>query len=434
MMKKTIVIFALLVQLLFHRNSQAEAVLSDISVGAAKTRKALLAITDPKLKTNHAGPAAKQTVDQIRSNLEFMDIFKVLDPKAYPKDPSNLSAWTAIKVEYLIQSSFDVLGSKNTFHVSVVETFSNREILNKQYIGSSNDLKLIANTASNDIVEALTGRPGVFLSKITMVCDRTGKKEVYIMNFDGSEVKQVTRAKSTTLSPSWSPDGKRLLFSVITKGRNNVKNWNLYEFDLESGKLRLLSNQPGMNSGAVYSPDGSVIALTMSFIDDNPEIFLLDNSKRVTRLTNSIGVDVDPSWSPDGKALAFVSGRTGASMIYRMNADGSNVKRLTFAGTYNATPSWSPAGNKIAFAGWIDKKFDIFIMNPDGTNIERLTQNQGSNEDPHFGPDGNLIVFSSNRSGQKNIYVMNSDGSYTKRLTFGLGNCHSPKWSNPIKR
>jgi TolB protein len=73
-------------------------------------------------------------------------------------------------------------------------------------------------------------------------------------------------------------------------------------------------------------------------------------------------------------------------------------------------------------------------MNPDGTNIERLTQNQGSNEDPHFGPDGNLIVFSSNRSGQKNIYVMNSDGSYTKRLTFGLGNCHSPKWSNPIKR
>jgi TolB protein len=284
------------------------------------------------------------------------------------------------------------------------------------------------------VVEALTQQPGIFLTKIAMSCERNHRKEIYMMNFDGTDVKQVTQHHSIAFSPAWSPDGTKLAYSVYTKHRGNIKNIDLYEFNFATSSYRPLSNRKGINSGAAYMPDGSGrIALTMSFLG-NPEIFLFNPANEtVTRLTKSFGFDVDPIFSPDGKTIAFASSRSGQPMIYRMDADGSNVKRLTYAGHYNATPTWSPINNKIGFAGDIDGHFDIFIMNPDGTNIERLTKNQGNNEDPFFSPDGNFLVFSSNRTGQSNIYVMNVDGTFVKRLTYGLGNCAAPKWSMPPK-
>lgn len=414
---------------------------SDISVGQAKTRKSVIAIANPKSSESIGASAGASAIETVRNDLGFMDAFRVLDSKAYIENASTagitagsfkMSDWTSIGSDYVVKTGVAASGSSITLEAHVYEAFSGRELLNKKYVGVPTDAKLVGHHLANDIVRELTGLTGIFLSKLVMVCDRTGKKEVYMMDFDGTNVKQLTRARSTALSPSFSPDTKKVVFSIISKDRSNVKNWNLYEFNLADQSLRLLSNRKGMNSGAAYSPDGRQIALTMSFLG-NPEIFVFEpHSSSVTRITKSVGVDVDPTWSPDGKQLAFVSSRTGASMIYRMNADGSGVQRLTYAGSYNATPSWSPRNDKITFASWTEKHFDVFIMNTDGTKMERLTQSQGNNEDPNFSPDGNLIAFSSNRGGgQKNVYVMSIDGNASKRLTYGLGNCTSPKWSNP---
>lgn len=417
---------------------------SDISVGQAKTRRSVIAITDAKASDRVATSAGTSAIETVRTDLGFMDAFRILDSKAYIENAASagitlgsfkMSDWTSIGSDYLVKTGVSLNGNAMTLEAHLFEAFSGRELLNKKYVGVSTDAKLVGHHLANDIVRELTGLTGIFLSKLVMVCDRTGKKEVYMMDFDGTNVKQLTRARSTALTPSFSPDGKKIVFSIISKDRSNVKNWNLYEFNLADQSLRLLSNRRGMNSGASYSPDGRQIALTMSFLG-NPEIFIFEpHSSNVTRITKSVGVDVDPTWSPDGKHLAFVSSRTGASMVYKMNADGSNPQRLTYAGSYNATPSWSPRGDKIAFASWTEKHFDIFIMNPDGTKMERLTQSQGNNEDPSFSPDGNLIAFSSSRGGsQKNIYVMSLDGNSSKRLTYGLGNCTAPKWSNPPAR
>lgn len=426
-------------------NSSAYAAQSsDISVGQAKTRKSVIAITDTRASDRVASSAGSTAIETVRNDLAFMDAFRVLDSKAYIENTSSsgitlgsfkMSDWTSIGSDYLVKTGVSLAGNAMTLEAHLYEVFSGRELLNKKYVGTPTDAKIVGHHLANDIVRELTGLTGIFLSKLVMVCDRTGKKEVYMMDFDGTNVKQLTRARSTALTPSFSPDSQKVVFSIISKDRSNVKNWNLYEFNLQNQSLKLLSNRRGMNSGASYSPNGKQIALTMSFLG-NPEIFIFEpHSSNVTRVTKSVGVDVDPVWSPDGRQLAFVSSRTGASMVYKMNADGSNVQRLTYAGSYNATPSWSPRGDKIAFASWSEKHFDIFIMNPDGTKIERLTQSQGNNEDPSFSPDGNLIAFSSNRGGnQKNIYVMSTDGNSSKRLTYGLGNCTSPKWSNPPAR
>lgn len=415
-----------------------------ISVGAAKTKKTVLAFPAIQIKGGASDSAAKTIKDTVTGDLLFMDLFQFIDSKAFIEPTGagltphlfKMSDWTSIKAEFLLKTALSSDGKALTLETYLYDTFGAKPILAKRYLGMPSDAKTMAHTFANDVVQALTGSPGIFLTKIAMSCDRGGKKEIYIMNFDGTEVKQITQHKSIAFAPAWSPDSNRLAYSLYTKRRNNVKNIDLYQFDFRDSTIRMLSNRSGMNSGAVFHPDGKRIAMTMSFLgseyEKNPEIFMFNpDDHSVTRLTKSLGFDVDPTFSPDGKQIAFVSSRSGMPMVFKMNIDGSNTQRLTYAGRYNATPSWSPTNHKIAFAGHIDKVFDVFIMNPDGTNIERLTKSQGNNEDPYFSPDGNFITFSSNRTGQRNIYVMNLDGSYVKRLTFGLGNCTAPKWSRP---
>ncbi len=370
-----------------------------------------------------------------------MDMIKILDPTAYVEDstksgnsinPLKWNDWTQIGAEFLIKSELLQENPKTLlFEMHLYDTFGAKQILSRKYRSSAGEAKNLSHTAANDIIHALTGVSGIFLTKIAMSCDLTGKKEIYIMDFDGSNVKQVTRHHSIAFAPAWSPDGSRIAYSLFNRHADNVRNIDLFEFDFLSNTIRLLSNKKGINSGAAYAPNGKTLALTLSH-GGNPEIFSLDLKTGATQqLTKSFGFDVDPSWSPSGDELTFVSSRAGVPMVYSMKANGTQVTRLTYAGRYNATPSWSPQNKKIAFAGWIDKSFDIFIMNPDGTHIERLTKSQGNNEDPFFSSDGNFIVFSSNRTGQKNVYVMNLDGTFVKRLTYGLGNCVSPKWSLP---
>ncbi|MBC7691549.1 MAG: PD40 domain-containing protein [Methylotenera sp.] len=412
-----------------------------IAVGAAKTKKTVIAFANIRTKSGDTKNQAKVIAETVKSDLTFMDIFKFLDSAAFLENSDKtgiapgtfkMTDWSSVGAEFVIKTELTSEPKGVALEAYLYDTAGNKSILAKRYLVNPSDVKTMAHTFANDIVTALTHLPGIFLTKIAMSCDRTGKKEIYTMNFDGTNVKQMTHHNSVAFAPAWSPDGNRIAYSLIAKNSRNIKNINLYEFHFADNTIRMLSDRKGINSGAAYNPNGSSMAMTMSFLG-NPEIFLFNpGSSSVTRLTKSFGVDVDPTWSPDGKSIAFVSSRTGVPMVFRMNADGSNVQRLTFAGKYNATPTWSPQNNKIGFAGWIDHRFDIFIMNPDGTNIERLTKDQGNNEDPHFSPDGNFLVFSSNRTGQQNIYAMNVDGTFVKRLTYGLGNCASPKWSaNP---
>lgn len=415
-----------------------------ISVGDAKAKKSVIGFPLIRFSGSGAQTTVANTLQQtIQSDLNFMDLFRFFDQKGFLEKPGtggiapetfSYEPWRGIGVDLLIRSQLTISGSEATFEAYVYDVSSAKSILGKRYTGVTSEIKSVAHKFANDFVEKVTGTPGIFNTRITMSCDRNSlKKEIYVMNFDGSDIKQITKHQSVAYSPAWSPNGKKIAYTVIAKRKNNIKNNDLFEFDFETSTARLLSNRKGINSGASYSPDGKRIALTMSFLG-NPDIFMLNPANsEATVMTKSLGFDVDPAHSPDGRKIVFSSTRSGPPMIWMMeNTPGAEPKRITFAGRYNAAPQWSPRGNKIVFASQVDKHFDIFMMNPDGTNLERLTKNQGSNEDPFFSPDGNFIVFTSTRAGKANTYIMNIDGSFVKRLTYDLGNCTGPKWSTNL--
>jgi TolB protein len=407
-----------------------------IAVGEARTRKSVVAF--PTLTaTNDAEGRLRSIREVTMDDLSFSGLFDFLSPAAFVEDPAKagvtpgsfrMTDWSGIGAEFLIKGRGSVDSSGINVEIYLYAVQSGRQLLAKRYKASADTVRKVAHTISNDLMFALTGKKGPFTSKIAFVSDRTGRKEIYLMDYDGHNPIKITSRFAHAMAPAWRPDGQQLVFTAVTKNAKNVRNHNLFTYNLPTGKIEMISNRQGINSGATFSPDGKKLALTMSF-PGNPEIFLMDpGTKVIQRLTNSFGMDVDPSWSPDGKWLSFVSDRSGRPMVYKMEASGANVQRLTYAGHYNATPSWSPQGNKIAFAGWDAGKFDIFIMNPDGSSIERLTKNMGNNEDPDFAPDGYFIVYSSNRKGKKNLYITNVDNTVHRQITSDFGNCEAPKW------
>jgi len=141
-----------------------------------------------------------------------------------------------------------------------------------------------------------------------------------------------------------------------------------------------------------------------------------DGSAR-TRLTNTPGTDTWAAWSPDGTKIAFASSRSGNNEIYVMNADGTGQTRVTDTPpldpqdpSFTGGPRWSPDGTKIAFTTNKDFNYEIYVMNANGTGQTRLTNLATDDESPDWSPDGSRLAFVSDREGGHQVWVMNADG------------------------
>jgi TolB protein len=332
--------------------------------------------------------------------------------------------WKAAGARYYLFGGIKPGGS--TVEVNLVDLQTALTILNEEYRISNDRPWTTAHVIVDDVIQQLTGLRGSMASQIAFVSPYRGdSNELYVMDADGRNKRQLTYTKQMNMSPNWSRDASSLVFSSMVNGV-----WTIKTIQVSTGRTQQVSNWGGLNSAPVFSPvQDNIIAFT-STRDGNSEIYTCSSDGRnVRRITSNPRIDSSPSWSPDGSRMTFTSDRISQPMIYIMNSDGSNPRRMTSrSNAYEDSPCWSPRGDRIAFVVLFDRDFDIATCSPDGDDTIILTAGEGSNENPRWSPDGLRILFTSTRDGGRNLYVMNADGTNVRRLTEN-GNSYSPAWA-----
>ena len=410
----------------------ADAALSQYYLGVVKGEARKIPITVLDIVSDVVPTSLRATaLEVLEADLRRSQIFEVQDPKkldlAYSgKDEPPVETikrggafgLSGVAWARLVRKNGDLILSGRLY-----DTTTGSKLAEKEYFGNEETLRRMAHAFADEIVSRYTGEKGIAKTRIAFVSDKTGNKELYVMDYDGQNPKKITADRSLCMSPAWSPDGKFLAY-VSYKDKNP----DLYGLDMETGRRWKISGSEGLNISPAWSPNGKRLIVALSK-DGSAELYNMNKEgKDSERLTYGAYDNVSPAWSPNGRELVFTSGRGGTPQLYIMSVDGADVRRITFDGPYNASPHWSPRGDRIVFASQVKGLFKIATVNPDGSDFRLLTDGRGNDENPMWSPSGRQIVFSSNRSGKSGIYIMNADGTDLEQITPNDANYASPAW------
>jgi TolB protein len=313
---------------------------------------------------------------------------------------------------------------------TAVADLAGAQVFNKFYVGplSEDGARKTAREFAADILSQF-GAKTLIGSKIYFVREQTrGVKEIWSMDYDGSNQKPLTSYKGISITPAVSPDGTRLAFTSDSKG-----SWRIVVQSLETNRmLPFLNPQASLNTTPNFTPDSKQILFSSTLAGGFSQIYIANvDGSNLRRVSQVRAIEVEPKVNPKtGAEIVMVSGRGGLQQIYKMNLDGADVVRLTNGEGEASNPSWHPDGQHIAFAwtrGFAPGNWNVFIMDVASRETVQLTHGEGRNENPTWAPDGRHLVFASKRNGTMQIYTMLADGTEVHQLT-SQGTNTMPVW------
>ena len=375
---------------------------------------------------------SNQIDDIIKNNLKRSGEFEIFEGSDLLSIPSSESEvifndFKILNIDYLVMGKIKKDGSSLSVIYEVYEIKKGKKIRTSTVFGIPNKNRQLGHYISDGIYEEITGIKGIASTKILYITENESFNLV-IADADGSNEQILLKSNEPIISPSWSPDSKKVAYVSFESGMAKV-----YIQDIASGERELAIKNPYQISSPSWSPDGKFLSLTM-YQDGNAEIYILNlKNKNLTRLTKHYSIDTESSWSPKGSKIIFTSGRSGSPQLYELDLRRSNAKpkRLTFDGNYNAKGSYLPNNEGIVFVHRENKNFQIAIKYFSENFIRPLTNAQ-LDESPSISPNGNVIVYAIKDKGMGLLAGVTLSGAKF-RLPARKGSVREPSWSGFLR-
>ncbi len=337
--------------------------------------------------------------------------------------------WRIVEVDALVTGRLiEEAPGRYTIVFQLFDVARSEQILGYRLTADRDELRAAGHRVSDMVFEALTGIRGVFGTRIAYVNEqRNGDSRLYqlvVSDADGMDPQVIAESSQPLMSPSWSPDGRRIAYVSFEGGDSAI-----YVQTLRTGTRERVSARAGVNASPAFSPDGRQLALVLSMGEASLNIYTLDLSSQViSRVTNSQAIDTEPVWSQDGRTIFFMSDRAGGPQIYRVAAQaGSRAERITREGAYNARPRISPDGRSLAVIHNDRGNFRIAVVDIQSGRTEVVTR--GSNdESPSFAPNGAQIIYATREGGRGVLSAVSTDGRIRQEIASVDGDVREPVW------
>lgn len=369
----------------------------------------------------------------VRADLARSGQFRTLPKESIVEFPTRQSevkfgTWRLLKQDWLVVGRM-IGGADGSLRVEweLLDVAGQSMKANGSISGQRTGVRDIAHQVADAIYEKVLGVRGAFWTRIAYIT-ATGSPPnlqyaLMVADSDGYNPQVVVRSRESLLSPTWSPDGRKLAYVSFESGNSSI-----YIQDLSTGSRQVVSNSRGINSAPSFSPDGNRLALSLSR-SGNPEIYVMDlGSRQLTQVTRHFSIDTEPTWAPDGQTLYFTSDRSGKPQIYQVSPSGGEPTRVTFGGQYSASPSVIDAkGIKLAMVQGSGNVYRIAVLDRT-TNQTNLVSQGSQDEAPSFAPNGSMLLYAASEGSRGVLFAVSADGRVRQRLGLTEGDVREPSW------
>ena len=382
---------------------------------------------------------SKQLNDIMRNDLIRTGEFSILDeelllPVKIINDELVFSDWKLLGIDYLVTGT--IANANNSLDISyeIFDIHKKRKVRSSKVFGIPNQIRQLAHYTSDGIYESITGIKGIAATRLLYVNEVKDSRLISIYKLmladsDGANEKVLLSSSEPIISPSWSPDGKRVAYVSFETGIAKV-----FIQEIASGKREAVLSQDTQISSPSWSPDGKYLSLTL-YQDGNAEIYILRlRDRTLTRMTNQFAIDTESSWSPKGNKILFTSGRSGSPQIYELDLRKLNpkAKRISFEGTYNAKASYLPNEEGVIFVHRSNDGLFHIALKYKRENFIRVLTEAKMDESPSVAPNGNMVIYGIKENDLSMLAGFSLSGAKFK-LPASEGEVREPAWSNFLR-
>ena len=387
-------------------------------------------------------------------DLDFSDRFVIVDslPAMWSDEGVQYGFWDQYGVDWVLTGEVERVAGARYLSVELHDIVTAGLRARGRFPlppPDDDDFRMAVHRVSDEVVRWATGDSGMAATRILfsmMPFGDTIGKAVYVVDSDGQNRRRLTWDGSIAISPAWSPDGSRIMYTSYKSGFPRI-----YELNIEQGTERVIEpGRAGQHFMPVYHPDGAAMAFTIMGRNGGAGAIFSYNLRDNCCLRELAGgriENVQPTYSHDGRYLAFVSNRLGSTTphVYTMPSDGGTAVRLSPVtyrerrGGYFTDPDWSPVSGNVAFVGRIVgrgefDRYNIFVADVEqgDKRVIQLTR-EGSSQDPSWAPDGRHIVYAGERSYGFGIFVVDTATGRTRILAPNVS-AQDTDWSPSLGR